>query len=120
MKRKLFTTTLLSFFVAICLAAAVFADVNGKWNGTINTPDGNALDVSYSFKTEGEKLTGSVTSQMGEVTLDNGKIKGDDFSFSVNVSGTDYPHKGKAYADSLAMDIDFGGSSSHFVLKRAK
>ena len=39
---------------------------------------------------------------------------------SVNVSGTDYPHKGKAYPDSCAMDIDFGGSSSHFVIKRAQ
>jgi hypothetical protein len=119
MKRKIFTTALLSCCFMICMAA-VFADLNGKWKGAITTPDGNAIDVAYDFKADGEKLTGTATSQMGEVTIENGKVKGDDFTFSVNVSGTDYPHKGKAYADSCAMDIDFGGSSSHFVVKRAK
>jgi len=100
--------------------AAVFVDFNGKWSGTIPTPDGNSVDVTYNFKVDGEKLTGTATSQMGEVVIENGKVKGDDFTFSLNVSGTDYPHKGKAYADSCAMDIDFGGSGSHFVIKRAK
>ncbi|PAW93261.1 glycoside hydrolase [Mucilaginibacter sp. MD40] len=120
MKRKIFTTALLCCTVVFCMAAAIFADLNGKWNGTIATPDGNSIDVSYNFKVDGDKLTGSAVSPMGEVALDNGKIKGDEFTFSVNVSGTDYPHKGKAYPDSCAMDIDFGGSSSHFVIKRAK
>ncbi|RYU90475.1 glycoside hydrolase [Mucilaginibacter terrigena] len=119
MKRKFFTTALLSCCLIICLAA-VYADINGKWIGSINTPDGNAIQVSYDFKADGEKLTGTATSQMGEVPIENGKIKGDDFSFSVNVSGTDYPHKGKVYADSCALDIDFGGSGSHFIVKRAK
>lgn len=120
MKRKIFTTALLCCAIAFCAVAAVFADLNGKWKGTIATPDGNSIDVSYNFKVDGDKLTGSAASPMGEVTLDNGKIKGDEFTFSVNVSGIDYPHKGKAYADSCAMDIDFGGNSTHFVIKRAQ
>jgi hypothetical protein len=120
MKRKLFTTALFSCFAMICLAAAVFADLNGKWAGKINTPDGNALDVAYTFKVDGEKLTGMANSPMGEISIDNGKIKGDEFTFSVNVQGNDYPHKGKVYADSCGVDIDFGGAQSHFTLKRAK
>ena len=119
MKRKIFTTALLSCCFMICMAA-VFADMNGKWVGAIATPDGNSIDVSYNFKVDGDKLTGTATSQMGDTPLENGKIKGDEFTFSVNVSGTEYPHKGKAYADSCAIDIDFGGSSSHFIVKRAK
>ncbi|AMR30364.1 glycoside hydrolase [Mucilaginibacter sp. PAMC 26640] len=118
MKRKIFTTALLSCCFMICLAA--FATLDGKWVGNINTPDGQALEVTYNFKADGDKLTGTAVSPMGEVNLEDGKINGDEFSFKVNVSGTEYPHKGKAYADSCAMDIDFGGSSSHFVVKRAK
>lgn len=119
MKRKIFTTALLSCCFIIAMAAA-FADLNGKWAGSFNTPDGQAIDVSYDFKVTGDKLTGTAKSPMGEVAVDNGKVKGDEFSFSVNVQGNDYPHKGKLYADSCGMDIDFGGASSHFTLKRAK
>lgn len=120
MKKKIFTTALLSCALVVAMAAAIFADLNGKWKGVISTPDGNALDVTYNFKVDGEKLTGTAESPMGTINVENGKIKGDDFTFSVNVNGTDYPHKGKAYADSCAMDIDFGGASSHFTVKRAK
>ena len=119
MKRKIFTTALLSCCFMICLAAA-FADLNGKWSGALKTPDGNAIDVAYTFKVDGEKLSGTATSPMGEVSVDDGKIKGDTFSFKVTVEGNDYPHSGKVYADSCAMDVDFGGSSSHVVLTRAK
>lgn len=117
MKRKIFITALLSCCFMLCFAA--FAALDGKWNGSIATPDGQSLNVTYTFKADGEKLTGTAVSPMGEVNIEDGKIKGDDFTFKVNVSGTDYPHKGKVYADSCAMDIDFGGSSSHFVVKRA-
>ncbi|OOQ59214.1 glycoside hydrolase [Mucilaginibacter pedocola] len=118
MKRKITITALLSLCFMVAFAA--FADLNGKWAGTLSTPDGQALDVSYNFKVDGEKVTGTATSPMGEVSVDDGKIKGDAFTFKVNVSGNDYPHSGKVYADSVAMDVDFGGASSHFVLKRAK
>jgi hypothetical protein len=118
MKRKIFTTALLSCCFMIAMAA--FADLNGKWTGTLNTPDGQALDISYNFKVDGEKLTGTASSPAGDVTVDDGKIKGDDFTFKVNVNGTDYPHSGKVYADSVAMNIDFGGNNAHFVLKHAK
>jgi len=118
MKRKFLITALLSCCFMICLAA--FADLSGKWTGTMNTPDGQSLDLSYTFKVDGEKLTGTATSPMGEVAVEDGKIKGDEFTFKVNVNGTDYPHKGKVYADSCAMNIDFGGASTHFVLKHGK
>ena len=121
MKKKIFTTALLFCCVIVCMAAVVIANLNGKWSGVIHTPDGNSLDAVYNFNVDGEKLTGVVSSPMGEITLENGKVKDNNFSFSVNVSGTNYPHTGKAYADSCAVDIDFGsGQSSHVVLKRIK
>ncbi|MEH7890575.1 glycoside hydrolase [Elizabethkingia meningoseptica] len=120
MKKKILTTVLLFSCFIICMAA-VIANLNGKWSGVINTPDGNSIDAVYNFNVDGEKLTGVVSSPMGEIALENGKVKDNDFSFSVNVSGTNYPHTGKAYTDSCTVDIDFGGGqTSHVVLKRAK
>jgi hypothetical protein len=116
MKRKF-------LILAVLIACAVFimavvADLTGKWKGVIKTPDGNELPVTYNFKADGDKLTGTAESPAGTVSIDNGKITGDTFSFKVTVDGTDYPHKGKMYADSCGIDIDFGGATIHTTVKR--
>jgi hypothetical protein len=118
MKKKFFTTTALICCFMVCLA--VVADITGKWSGTIVTPDGQDIAVTYNFKVDGSKLTGTADSPQGTVPIDDGKIDGDKFSFKVTVSGADYPHTGKIYADSLAMDLDFGGPIAHFIVKRDK
>ena len=117
MTRKFFTTTALLCCFMVCFA--IVADITGKWTGSIKTPDGNELPVTYNFKVDGTKLTGTADSPQGTVTIDDGKVDGDNFSFKVNVGGTDYPHTGKAYADSCAMDIDLGGQKVHFIVKKA-
>jgi hypothetical protein len=117
MKRKIFTTTALICCFMVCMA--IVADLTGKWTGTIKTPDGNEIAVTYNFKVDGNTLTGTADSPNGTVTVDNGKIDGDNFSFKVTVDGNDYPHTGKMYADSCGMDIDFGGQKLHFTIKRA-
>jgi len=101
MKRKFFNPIVLlcCFFVVM----AVIADLNGKWTGVIKTPDGNDLQVTYNFKVDGTKLTGTAESPAGTITVD----------------GNDYPHSGKLYADSCGLDIDFGGNKVHTTLKRA-
>jgi len=119
MKKKIFTTALLSCFFAICLAA-VFADINGKWAGSLTMADGNTIPLSYSFKVDGEKLTGTAQSPQGEVNIEDGKVKGDDVTFTVNVQGMDIPHSGKCYADSISMNITVGDDKLHTVLKKAK
>jgi hypothetical protein len=118
MKRKLFNPIALACCF-IVFAAFVIADLNGKWIGVIKTPDGNDLQVTYNFKVDGDKLTGTGESPAGTVTIDDGKITGDAFTFKVTVDGTDYPHSGKMYADSCGLDIDFGGQKVHTTLKRA-
>lgn len=118
MKRKLFNPIALACCF-IVFAAFVVADLSGKWTGVIKTPDGNDLEVSYNFKVDGDKLTGTAESPAGQVTVDDGKINGDTFTFKVTVDGNDYPHSGKVYADSCGLDIDFGAQKIHTTLKRA-
>lgn len=116
MKRRILIPALL--VASLALIMAVVDGLSGKWKGTIKTPDGNELPVTYNFKADGATLTGTAESPAGSVTIDNGKITGDTFTFKVTVDGNDYPHKGKMYADSCGMDIDFGGTSTHFTIKR--
>jgi hypothetical protein len=117
MKKKFLTTTALLCCFMVCFA--IVADLTGKWTGNINTPDGQQIPVTYNFKADGTTLSGTAESPGGTVAIDKGKIDGNNFSFSVTVSGTEYPHTGKMYADSCGMDIDFGGQKAHFTIKRA-
>jgi len=121
MKRKILTIALLLCSVAIC-AAAIIADLNGKFSGVLNAPDGNQYPLTYTFKVDGDKLTGSVDTPGGTVSIDSGKVSNDNLSFSVSVEGRPYPHTGKYYAagDSVGMDVDFGGAKAHTTLQRAK
>ena len=120
MKRKLLLTALL--IGCVFAAIAVIADLSGKWTGTFNAPDGNQYPLIYSFKLDGGNLTGTLDAGGMSVPIDSGMVKGDDVSFSVNVQGVTYSHKGKYFSagDSVALDVTFEGNKSHLQLKRAQ
>ncbi|MEP6676257.1 MAG: hypothetical protein ABJA78_13930 [Ferruginibacter sp.] len=119
MKRKISVTIALVFCFIFCIAAAL-SDLNGKWTGSLKTPDGNEFPLSFTFKTDGDKVTGTATGPNGDVAISDGKVKGSDFSFNVNINGSDIPHICKYYTDgdSIAMNIDFNGTKMHTQLKR--
>lgn len=100
------------FFVSLA------GNLNGKWSGTLNTPDGNAISVVYNFKVKGDTLTGTAQSPEGVVTIDSGKVIGNNFTFQVTVDGTVYPHFGKVYDDSCGLNVDFGYDTVHTTLVR--
>ncbi len=118
MKRKTIITTLLLCCFIACFAA--IADMNGKWAAVFNAPDGNQYPLSYTFKIDGGKLTGTLEASGMTVPIDSGKVTGDSVKFSITVQGTEYVHKGKYYTagDSIAMDVSFEGNKSHTTLKR--
>jgi hypothetical protein len=118
MKKIFLTTAVLFFCFAMCFAA--ISGISGKWSGTLRTPDGNDIDLNYIFKVDGDKLTGTATSQGVEIPIDSGKVNGNDIKFSLtNPDGIVIPHKGKYYGDSIGMDIDVQGMKFHSTLKRA-
>lgn len=116
MKKNLLTTILI-FCCAICFAA--IADLSGKWSGVLKTPDGNELPLTYNFKIDGNKLTGTAEAQGAEVAIDSGKVNGKDFTFQItNTNGIVIPHHGTYYGDSVGMNLDFQGIKFHCTLKR--
>jgi hypothetical protein len=79
-------TVLLALVLALGVtAAAAAADVTGSWTAEFDSPVGVQKYV-YTFKVEGEKLTGAAAAErMGEkstVTLTDGTVKGDQISFT--------------------------------------
>ena len=60
-------------------------DVTGAWSVTVETEAGSG-NPSFTFKQEGEKLTGRYKGAFGEADL-TGTVKGDKIEFSYKVSG---------------------------------
>jgi len=121
MKTKILITTALVCCFIISFAA-VLADVNGKWVGSVAGPDGNSIDLTYNFKIDGDKLTGTAEAQGIELKLDSGKTNGADLKFSItNPEGVIIPHVGKYFVqgDSISMNVDVQGYKMHTTLKRA-
>jgi hypothetical protein len=59
------------------------ASAAGTWNTALILPDGNRIEGSLRFKTEGDKLTGAVIRNESETPIQDGKIAGDEISFKV-------------------------------------
>jgi uncharacterized iron-regulated protein len=74
----------------------VFAQskMDGNWKGTRETPNG-AFEVNYTFKVEGNTLTGTWKTQFGESKLENGKIDGNKFSYSISLNGNELSYTGE-------------------------
>ncbi|HEX3386821.1 MAG TPA: hypothetical protein VHS53_16585 [Mucilaginibacter sp.] len=119
MKRKILITT--AFLFIFGAAFAYFADLNGKWSGMLLAPDGNQYPLSYTFKADGDKLTGTGESPQGAIDLTKGSIKGDSLFFHIDVGGVDVPNTGKYYTegDSISLTLDYQGIKMHTTLKRA-
>jgi hypothetical protein len=118
MKKKILITAALLFSFAA--AFAYFADLNGSWKGSIVAPDGNEYPLTYTFKNDNGKLTGSATNPQGTVDLSDGVVKGDSIWFNIDANGNKIGHSGKYYAtgDSVSLNIDFQGMKFHTTLKR--
>jgi hypothetical protein len=94
----------------LALASAAFAlDVNGKWKGTLTTPNGD-IDTDMVFKVDGEKLTGTVSNMYGEEQIAEGVVKGDDISFIILAGGGQFKltYKGKVDGENIKFHVVIG------------
>ena len=110
---------------ALGLAVAGYAaDITGTWTATFNTQVGEQR-YTYTFKVDGEKLTGHAKSNLGEGDISDGVVKGDDVSFveHLNYQGQALAitYKGKINGDEIKFTRDVAGQGTEdLVAKRAK
>ena len=111
------------------LACAAFAaDITGAWSGNMTMGD-NEFTLTYNFKQDGGKLTGTVLTPHGDpLPLVDGKVDGDKISFAVNVDmngGTArFVSTGTVKGEEIAITTkaENGGEfpTANMTLKRAK
>jgi hypothetical protein len=68
------------------------ADISGQWVADVPGREGQTQAMTFTFKVDGENLTGTVTTQRGEAPISDGKIAGDEITFS-QTRGGDNPMK---------------------------
>ena len=128
---KLKTIYLAAGLLLTFCAVALAAGIDGKWTGQVQGQQG-LMDITFVFKSDGEKLTGTLTNQMGEVAISDGSIKGDAVSFKVvrEFNGNKFTLKyiGKLAGDEIKLTRTFEGEGpggqapppTDFTVKRAK
>jgi len=77
--------------------------INGKWIGVVSNPQGD-MELTFTFKVDGDTLTGTDSSSIGVIELTNGTVNGNDFSFDVDLQGMTINHKCK-YLDDDTIDV---------------
>lgn len=117
--KKMFSLSLMLLgCIFVCFAAT--ANLNGQWYGTLKTDDGIDYPLTYNFKIDGDKLTGTAKGPNGDLLIRDGELHGSTFSFSVTLNKMQILHTGKFYADSVSLDLECQDKEAHTVLKRAK
>ena len=109
--------------LVLMTASAFAADIDGKWSGSVDTPNG-AVTIGYSFKAEGAALSGSMTGPDGaEVKIADGKLDGNKLSFNVTLDFGGMPitlaYTGVVSGADLKLTADFGGMPFEMALKKA-
>lgn len=104
--------SLILLVFAFC-SAALGADIDGTWKATADF-NGQTIERTFVFKSEGAKLTGESTSEMmGKSTISDGKIEGDNVSFSMLVKFQDnemkLDYKGKVSGNQLKLTVEIPG-----------
>jgi hypothetical protein len=115
-----------TFVVAITAVIALVAtphaqkDLNGSWALSFNTPNGT-IDATATFKQDGEALSGTMSSQQGEVPF-KGAVKGTTFTLAFEVQtqngNLSITMQGEQDGDAIQGTFDFGQGMGDWTGKR--
>ena len=90
--------------MVLCAAGALAADVTGTWTGETKGPDGSSFQLTFTFKQDGNTLTGTVqVPQSDPLPITNGKVDGNKFTFDDSFNGTTIHHDCTVDGDSIKM-----------------
>jgi hypothetical protein len=122
---KLRTSLAVAAFVMVFTLAARADSVAGKWTAEVQGRNGSSTQT-FTFKVDGSNLTGSVSGGQNETPIADGKITGDDISFSVTrqMRGAEVKatYTGKVSGDEIKFTVKTEGrdQTQEITAKRSK
>lgn len=133
MKKVLLPAILLLLVVVVCYAA----EIDGAWKGYIE----GQYNITVTLKAEGTKLTGTlaivdnnpksenpednpyspyVAAQMGKNEIKDGKVDGENISFTCMFNDKPILYKGVVQGDKIMLTTTFNNQNVKSTLSRAK
>jgi hypothetical protein len=121
MKRLIVTLSLLFCVSFVSMAA----DFTGKWTAQVPSRQGQAREQSFTFKVEGDKLTGTISGRQSDIAIADGKVSGDTISFTVKMdrggNSVEQKYTGTIAGDEIKFKREGGqGPAREFTAKRVK
>jgi len=112
--------------VAVSVFTLAAADASGKWTAETPGRDGATMTSTFDLKATGTKLTGTMANQRGETAITDGKMDGDNISFTVVMKMGDNERKlnfkGVLSGDTIKFTRTMEGTErppQEFVAKRS-
>lgn len=110
----------LGILVLLLPLVALAADVSGKWKAEFTTPDGTQRTNTFTFKVDGGKLSGTVAGAQDETPIQNGKVNGDEISFTAERPFGTFTYSGKASGGEIKLKVTFNDQSFEMTAKRVQ
>lgn len=112
---------LLTIIMGLSVSVWAAEDAAGTWKATMQGPNG-AQESTFVLKSEGGKVTGSITAMMGTVQITDGKLDGDKISFSISTDFGVMKYSGTIAGDDMKLTLSAGDGqfTLDFVAHRAK
>jgi hypothetical protein len=99
----------------LALPAAAADSVAGKWNASVDSPNG-PFPLVFEFAVDGGKLTGTLQNDfIGSIPIQDGTVKGNDVAFKLTITIEGAPemkinYTGTVKGDELALTSKFEGA----------
>jgi len=100
------------------------ASVDGKWTAEVPGRNGTQTNT-FTFKTSGATVEGTMTTQRGDTPIAEGKLDGDTLTFTITRPGRNggdpikTTYTGKVKGDSIDFSYDMGRGPQTFTAKKA-
>ena len=108
--------------LSLAVGIAFGADIDGTWEGEMDMM-GQTMPISYTFKAEGNVLTGYTPVMEQKMEIQDGKIDGNNISFFVVFNFGEemkVEYKGVLSGNELKLSWDMMGQPTEVTLKKAK
>ncbi len=80
----------LAFLTLAAAAASFAAEIDGKWTGELSTQNGT-MQLTMNLKADGETLTGTIGTQMGDMPIKRGRSRATNSPGSPSLKATATP-----------------------------
>ena len=111
--------TILLIALVLCTTILFASEIQGKWTATVDSDNG-PFTFTAEYVVKDGKITGTLSSDMGSVEIEPGKVNGNEFEYSFYIDYSKLTHKGKLVDGKLKIKSSGDYGDSEFEMTPVK